>query len=140
MSRSAMTVLYWTRQARRRDGSQYDQQTKHRVSIDGAATVCGYDVPENPAVVAVTPNWHKFATCYNCVYRLWRDHAPPGYVCPVNGSDFPLRAECPHVPGQGRDPRSCRECTPPPARPGRNRDDHGDRHPWDVIVSAGNHS
>jgi hypothetical protein len=115
MSRSAMTVLYWTRPRERRDGSSYDQPTKQHVSIDGAATVCGYDVPQDAAVVAVTPDWHKFATCYNCVYRLWTDHAPPGYVRPASGSDFPLRRECPHLPGRGRDPLACPDCTPPPA-------------------------
>jgi hypothetical protein len=46
-------------------------------SIDGAVTVCGYDVPPGATVVAIMPDWHRLADCYNCVYRLWPDHAPP---------------------------------------------------------------
>ena len=82
-------------------------KTKFHVSVDGTVTVCRYDIPPGATVVAVTPDWHEQATCYNCVYRLWRDYAPPGYVCPRDGEDFPLRRECPHSPGLGRDPRSC---------------------------------
>jgi hypothetical protein len=110
-----MTVLFWTRPARRRDGTHYDQATKRHVSLDGAATVCGYDIPQSATVMAVTPDWHELTTCYNCAYRLWPDHAPAGYVRPVSGSDFPPRRECPHHPGHGRDPRSCGTCTPPAA-------------------------
>ena len=110
-----MTVLSWTRPARRRDGTPYDRVTKRHVSIDGTATVCGYDIPQSATVMAVTPDWHELTTCYNCAYRLWPDHAPPGYVRPVSGSDFPPRRECPHHPGHGRDPRSCATCTPPAA-------------------------
>lgn len=54
MSRSAMTVLYWARLRERRDGSIYSERTRQHVSIDGAATVCGYDVPPGAAVVATT--------------------------------------------------------------------------------------
>src|SRR5215469_2774134 len=115
MSRSAMTVLFWLRPVQRRDGSRYSLPTKSHVSIDGAVTVCGFNVPPGATVVAATPDWHLFADCYNCVYRLWPGHAPPGCVRPTGGADFPLRAECPHSPGRGRDPLSCRDCTPPPA-------------------------
>lgn len=108
-----MTVLFWTRPAH---GHRPAQPTKNHVSIDGAKTVEGFDIPPDATVVAVTPDWHEHATCYNCAYRLWPDHAPPGYVQPVNGADFPPRRECPHFPGQGRDPLSCGACTPPPAQ------------------------
>jgi hypothetical protein len=53
-----MTVLFWTRPARRRDGTHYDQATKRHASIDGTATVCGYDIPPIATVMAVTPDWH----------------------------------------------------------------------------------
>ena len=70
-------------------------------------------IPPNAVIVAVTSDWHELTTCYNCAYRLWPDHAPPGYLRPRNGADFPLRRECPHLPGAGRDPAVCPICTPP---------------------------
>jgi hypothetical protein len=120
-----MTVLSWTSQARRQDGSPYGRPTKRHVSVDGAVTVCGFTVPQDAATVAVTPGWHELANCYNCVYRLWPDHAPPGYARPASGSDFPLRRECPHSPGRGADPRSCPECA------------HGPDDPWAGFDAAG---
>jgi hypothetical protein len=113
MSRSVMTVLSWTSQARRQDGSSYDRPTKRHVSVDGTATVCGFQVPQGASVIAVTADWHELSNCYNCVYRLWPDHAPPGYARPVSGSDFPLRRECRHSPGSGHDPLSCAPSAPP---------------------------
>ncbi len=117
-----MTVLYWTPPARERVRGVWTETGRTRtaskhVSIDGAETVCGYPVPAGAVVVAVTRDWHEHANCYNCVYRLWPDHAPPGYLRPADGGDFPLRRECPHAPGLGRDPAGCRECTPALARP-----------------------
>jgi hypothetical protein len=115
-----MTVLYWTNPVRRMINGKWAytanlQPTELHVTSDGARTVCTQDIPGDSAVVvAVTLDWHKHATCYNCVYQLWRDHAPEGYVRPVNGRDFPLRRECPHYPGRGLDPQSCPRCTPRP--------------------------
>jgi hypothetical protein len=121
MGREALTVVYWTNPVRQRqdDGmwtaSGRTQPTKMHVTRDGVQTVCTYPVPDGAVVVAVTPDWHEHANCYNCVYRLWPDHAPAGYVRPRNGQDFPLRRECPHSPGRGMDPLFCPECTPRPA-------------------------
>jgi hypothetical protein len=124
VGRDAMTVVYWANPVRQRqdDGmwaeSGRTQPTKLHVSRDGEQTVCGQLVRDGAVVVAVTPDWHEHANCYNCVYRLWPDHAPPGYVRPRNGQDFPPRRECPHSPGRGMDPQFCPECTPRPARSG----------------------
>jgi len=78
VARKAMTVLYWMRPVQRQVGGRWADtggsvQTKFHVSVDGAVTACRYDIPPGATVVAVTPDWHERATCYNCVYRLWRD-------------------------------------------------------------------
>lgn len=121
MAREAMTVLCWkpvrNQGSGGRAGTGDARPGKLHVSRDGLTTVDGLDVPQDAIVVAATPDWHKHATCYNCVYRLWPDHAPEGYVRPVDGQDFPLRRECPHAPGRGRDPRSCAACTPGQGQP-----------------------
>ena len=118
MSREAMTVVYWTKPEKRRDaeGTWADTggqvTTRVHVSRDAESCVCGPAIPSDATIVAVTADWHELTTCYNCAYRLWPDHAPPGYVRPCNSQDFPPRRECPHEPGNGRDPTSCRTCTP----------------------------
>jgi hypothetical protein len=123
LGRDALTVVCWTNKVRQRqDGGMWEdsgrtQPTKLHVTRDGMQTVCGYPVRDGAVVVAVTPDWHEHANCYNCVYRLWPDQAPAGFVRPRNGQDFPLRRECPHSPGQGTDPQYCPECTPRPASP-----------------------
>lgn len=121
--REAMTVVCWkpTRsQCGGWAGTGDVRPGKLHVSRDGVRTVDGFDVPRD-AIVAVTPDSHKHAACYNCVYRLWPDHAPEGYLRPVDGQDFPLRRECPHAPGSGRDPRSCAACTPGHRQPLRDQ-------------------
>jgi hypothetical protein len=90
MSRIAMTVVQWVRPAH--DGHPAQQTKCHVVSIgDSIKTKCGYDIPPDARVVAITLDWHVHATCYNCVYQLWENHAPAGYIRPASGSDFPLR-------------------------------------------------
>ncbi|MGE0346601.1 MAG: hypothetical protein AB7N73_12365 [Gemmatimonadales bacterium] len=127
-----MTVLYWTRQTRKRDdaGGWADSDrrtaTKVHVSPDGATTACGSLVPAEATILGVTADWHEHTNCYNCAYRLWPEHAPPGYVRPDNGEDFPPRRECPQHPGRGHDARSCPSHTElrtdsPPADRSRRR-------------------
>ena len=123
VGRDTMTVVCWANPVRQRQDGMWaetgqTQPTKLHVTRDGAQTVCGFPVRDDAVVVAVTPDWHEHANCYNCVYRLWPDEAPAGYVRPRNGQDFPLRRECPHSPGRGMDPESCPTCTPRPARTG----------------------
>lgn len=116
-----MTVVRWTSPG---NGNHPPRQTSNHVTIDGIKTVCSRDVRPDATVIA-TVNWYLHATCYNCVYRLWADHAPPGYVRPADGKDFPLRAECPHRPGEGIDPRSCPSCPPEPRRRPEPRPNQG---------------
>lgn len=117
MSREAMTVVYWARPDKRRSAEGVGAETTKRpptrvhVSRDGSSCVCGSTIPPDATIVAVTPDWHELITCYNCAYRLWAEHAPPGFARPRNSQDFPPRRECPHDPGQGRDPESCPQCT-----------------------------
>ncbi|MFC3986650.1 hypothetical protein [Streptosporangium jomthongense] len=61
------------------------------VSVDGARTACGSDIPEHATVKAETVEWHLHTNCYNCAYRLWPSYAPPGYIRPANSGDFPIR-------------------------------------------------
>lgn len=109
-----MTVLYWTRPTKQRDAtgrwvdSDRRTPTKVHVSPDAATTACGSTIPaEAVTILAVTPDWHEHTNCYNCAYRLWPEHAPPGYLRPHNGEDFPPRRECPQHPGRGHDAQSC---------------------------------
>jgi len=123
MGHDTMTVICWTNPVRQRQDGMWaetgqTQPTKLHVTRDGVQTVCGFPVKDDAVVIAVTPDWHEHANCYNCVYRLWPDHAPAGYVRPRNGQDFPLRRECPHSPGRGLDSLFCPDCTPRPASPG----------------------
>jgi hypothetical protein len=118
MERDAMTVVCWTTALRQRTDTGVwaetgrTQQTKLHATRDGASTVCGFAVPDGAAVVTITPDWHEHVNCYNCAYRLWPEHGPAGYVRPRSGQDFPPRRECPHQPGQGREPEACAVCTP----------------------------
>ena len=94
-----MTVVYWAKPLKQRQGGPgadtgRTKPTKLHVSLDGEQIVCGYLIQDGAVVVAVTPDWHEHANCYNCVYRLWPDHTSAGYVRPRNGRDFPLRREC----------------------------------------------
>ena len=103
MSREAMTVVYWTKPEKRRDaeGTWADTggqvATRVHVSRDAESCVCGPAIPSDATIVAVTADWHELTTCYNCAYRLWPDHAPPGYVRPCNSQDYPPRRECPNA-------------------------------------------
>lgn len=106
MPRIAMAIIEWTRPA---GGRHPARQTKRHVSIDDTETVCGYEIPQGANTITVTPDWHKEATCYNCVYRLWDKHAPDGYERPISGSDFPLRRSGQRTP--------IRQDTPTPAAP-----------------------
>jgi hypothetical protein len=121
MARAALTVVYWMKPTRQQVGGTWADSgrlcpTKLHVSLDGIMSVCRQRVPRDATVVAVTPDWHNHANCYNCIYRLWPDHAPEGYLRPTSGDDFPLRHECPHSPGLGLDPLYCATCTPAGAR------------------------
>lgn len=123
MGRDMMTVACWANPVKRRQGGMWAetgraQPTKLHVTRDGERTVCGFLVRDGAVVVAVTADWHEHANCCNCVYRLWPDQAPAGYVRPRDGQDFPLRRECPHAPGRSVDPQSCPACTPRPASAG----------------------
>ncbi|GEM_PF-3666614 len=86
------------------------------VSKDGIKTVCRALVPERATVTRETVDWHLYASCFNCVYRLCLAHTPAGYVRPHNGKDVPLKKECPHQPGRGLSPAGCVTCTPSLAR------------------------
>ncbi|GIJ28287.1 hypothetical protein Vqi01_34490 [Micromonospora qiuiae] len=85
---------------------------KVHVSQDGIKTWCGALVPDTATRTVPTVDWHQHTNCYNCAYRLWPLHAPPGYLRPANGQDFPIRRACPH----GGDPRACSTCTPRPPK------------------------
>lgn len=117
MNREAMTVVFWARPDKRREAEGVETESAKRpptrvhVSRGGSSSACGSSVPPDATIVAVTPDWHELTTCYNCAYRLWVEHAPPGFVRPRNSQDFPPRRECPHHPGEGRDPESCPRCT-----------------------------
>ena len=84
------------------------KQGKVHVSEDGIKTWCGALVPDTATRTLPTVDWYKHTNCYNCVYRLWPLHSPPGYLRPVNGQDFPIRRTCPH----GYDAHGCVRCTP----------------------------
>ena len=134
MGHDTMTVICWTNPVRQRQDGMWaetgqTQPTKLHVTRDGVQTVCGFPVKDDAVVIAVTPDWHEHANCYNCVYRLWPDQAPAGYVRPCNGQDFPLRRECPHSPGRGMDPESCPTCTPRPASAGQAGSPGGQQPP-----------
>jgi hypothetical protein len=125
MARQALTVVFWRKPVRRLAGGRWvstkdTAPAKVHVSIGGTETVCSRPVPQDATVVAVTPDWHVHANCYNCVYPLWADHAPDGYIRPANGADFPLRRECPHAPGRGLNPLYCARCTPVQVRAARD--------------------
>jgi hypothetical protein len=54
---------------------------KVHVSADGMETICGSLVPVDADRTVSRLDWYKHATCYNCLYRLWPNHAPAGYLC-----------------------------------------------------------
>ncbi|MEV4826481.1 hypothetical protein [Micromonospora sp. NPDC049274] len=85
---------------------------KKHVSQDGIKSWCGALVPATATRTLPTVDWHRHTDCYNCAYRLWSLHAPPGYLRPADGKDFPIRRACPH----GGDPRACTTCAPRPPR------------------------
>lgn len=85
---------------------------KAHVTVDGIKTGCGSLIPERATVTRDTTDWHQYVNCYNCAYRLWPTHKPAGFIRPANGSDFPLRRECPHAPGRELDPQACYTCSP----------------------------
>ena len=121
MGRDTMTVVCWTNPVRQRqDGiwaeTGQTQPTKLHVTRDGVQTVCGFPVKDDAVVVAVTPDWHEHANCYNCVYRLWPDQAPAGYVRPRNGQDFPLRPGVPPLPRPGHGPGVVPDLHAPPGQ------------------------
>jgi hypothetical protein len=118
MGRAALTVVRWSTPVRQQDKSGAwiptgrARLTKWHVSIDGSMTACGAWIAPDATVLAVTPNWHLRASCYNCVRRLWPAHKPDnGYIAPVSGKDFPLRRACLHSPGRELDPVYCAACT-----------------------------
>lgn len=61
------------------------------VTTDGIKTACGALISETATLTRDTDEWYLHTNCYNCAYRLWPQHGPPGYLRPHNGKDFPPR-------------------------------------------------
>lgn len=88
-----MCVATWTRtRSNPNTGNSYEEATRRHITLDGEATRCGAQIPDDAELTPVAlDKWHLHTNCYNCAYRLWELYGPPGYIRPENGKDFPPR-------------------------------------------------